>query len=92
MTPIQIRLIEYGLIALALLAAYGAWHHKVYQEGYQAAVAAQAKAVEEGKKQHEKNSDKNAKLSDDLARRKYCSRVRDASLSVCLHDLARFSP
>lgn len=92
MTPIQIRLIEYGIIALALLAAYGAWHHRVFQEGYQAAVSAQQKAVEEGKKQYEAKSKEVSHLSDADLRRRLCKWMRDSDMSSCLKTLAPFSP
>lgn len=38
------KLAVLGGILLALIAAYGVWHHQVYQSGYDAALADVAKA------------------------------------------------
>lgn len=44
------KVIAIGLLAAALLAAYGVWHHKVYRSGYDRAIsdiaAADTKAVQ----------------------------------------------
>jgi hypothetical protein len=44
------KLITVGVLAVALLAAYGVWHHKVYRSGYDRAIsdiaAADTKAVQ----------------------------------------------
>lgn len=44
------KLITVGVLAAALLAAYGVWHHKVYRSGYDRAIsdiaAADTKAVQ----------------------------------------------
>lgn len=41
------KLIAAGVIVLGLVTAYGVWHHRVYREGYDAAIAAIAR--EDGK-------------------------------------------
>lgn len=49
-TGLVTRLAVYGGLLLAVVAAYGVWHHSIYSKGYQAALAdiarADAKAVQ----------------------------------------------
>lgn len=92
MSLLELRIFGICGAVLALWIGYGLWHHKVWQEGYDARETLLVKSVEEGKKQYEKTSIEVQRLPDDALRREFCKWVRDADVSGCLKSLAPFRP
>lgn len=78
-----------GLVVAAGVV-YGAWHHTVYKEGYQACQSEQIKAIQEGEKRYEKTSIEVKRLADNALRREFCKWVRDADMPTCLKNLPAF--
>lgn len=91
MNLLEIRILGACGAVFILLLAYGAWHHKVYEEGYQDRIAYEQKAYEEGKKKYEKKSSEVHHLPDADLRKRYCKWVRD-DINTCLKGPSPFIP
>ena len=92
MSLFEIRLLGIAAVALSLLGLYGIWHHKVYNEGYQACESAQLKAIAKGDKNYEKAVHKAPKRSDADLRKSVCLGVYDADYDSCVKSLPGFDP
>lgn len=92
MSLIELRILGIVGAVIALYIVYGIWHHKVWQEGYDACTADVKAAVKKGEKKYEKDAIEVHRLNDSARRREFCRSVLDADMSTCLKDLAPFRP
>lgn len=79
-------------VIVGLFIGYTAWHHKVYQEGYDACTADVKAAVKKGDEKYEKDKLEVGRLNDVARRREFCSSVLDADMPTCLKNLPPFRP
>lgn len=92
MSLIELRILGIVGAVIALYIGYGIWHHKVWQEGYDAHKSEIEMAVKKGEKKYEKDAIEVHRLNNSARRREFCNSVLDADMSTCLKDLAPFRP